>query len=199
MSWTSRGLRALAIVLGALLLVVAYTWWQGRSRPVVVVPESTMSSADPGASAASSAPGTAGAVVVHVIGRVRRPGVVTLPFGSRVIDAVTAAGGLRPGATSGDLNLARVLVDGEQVIVGRPPASAPDASAGASASPDGLLNLNTATATDLEALPGVGPVLAGRIVAWRDANGPFPSVEILGEVSGIGDALLAQLRPLVRV
>ena len=182
-------MRALAIVLAAILIVVGYTWWQGRARPVLEVPDT----------AASTAPTVADTVVVHVIGRVRRPGVVTLPFGSRVADAVEAAGGLRPGTNSGDLNLARVLVDGEQVIVGRQPSSSTPAASGAPAPMDGLVNVNTATAAELEALPGVGPVLAGRIVAWREANGPFPSIEILGEVAGIGDALLAQLRPLVRV
>ena len=182
-------MRALAIVLAAILIVVGYTWWQGRARPVLEVPEP----------AAATSPAVADTVIVHVIGRVRRPGVVTLPFGSRVADAVEAAGGLRPGASSGDLNLARALVDGEQVIVGRQPSPSASAASGAPAPADGLVNVNTATAAELEALPGVGPVLAGRIVAWREANGPFPSIEILGEVAGIGDALLAQLRPLVRV
>ena len=182
-------MRALAVVIGAVLLIVGVTWWQARSRPVIDVPDT----------GTSVAPSTASVVIVHVIGRVRRPGVVTLPFGSRVMDAVEAAGGLREGASIGDLNLARVLVDGEQVVVGRQ-ANAPAAvSPSSPTATDGLLNLNVATAAELEALPGVGPVLAGRIVDWREANGPFPSVEILGEVTGIGDALLAQLRPLVRV
>ena len=193
MSWSARAVRALAVLLGAALLIVGVTWWQGRARPVLDVPEAAASAAAPEATT----------VVVHVIGRVRSPGIVTLPFGSRVADAVDAAGGLRDGASVGDLNLARVLVDGEQVVVGRRAApsgasvDAPGATSGTSA--DGALNLNSATAAELETLPGVGPVLAGRIVAWREANGPFASVEILGEVSGIGDALLAQLRPLVRV
>ena len=182
-------MRALAIVLCAILAIVGYTWWQGRARPVVEIPDVSATS--------SAAP--ADVVTVHVIGRVRRPGVVTLPFGSRVGDAVGAAGGLKPGASSGDLNLARVLVDGEQVVVGQPRAPRTGPSGAPAPAVDGLLDLNAASATELEALPGVGPVLAGRIVAWREANGPFPSVEILGEVSGIGDALLAQLRPLVRV
>ena len=142
---------------------------------------------------------------MHVRGRVQSPGVVTLPSGSRVIDAIEAAGGLRPGASSGDLNLARVLVDGEQVAVGvrasrdtAPTGPAPGGMAsGVAAAP--LIDLNAATATELEALPGIGPVLAQRIVQWRIDNGRFTDVEVLGEVSGIGDALMAQLRPLVRV
>lgn len=190
-------MRALAVLLGALLLVVAYWWWQGRARPVVTLPEVT-----PTATAAQvEVP--ADEVTIHVRGKVVRPGVITLPAGSRVHEAIEAAGGLRPGASSGDLNLARVLVDGEQVAVGvRQIRSAPEAAGADSGMVEGAatpLDLNTATAAELEALPGIGPVLAGRIVAWRTDNGRFTDVEILGEVSGIGDALMAQLRPLVRV
>jgi competence protein ComEA len=147
-----------------------------------------------------------------VRGRVARPGVVTLDAGSRVIDAIEAAGGLREGVQTGDLNLARVLVDGEQVSVGvrsgtslrsgAPAVGDSPADATGSATSDPLsppLDLNAATAGDLEALPGIGPVLAERIVQWRVDNGPFTDVEVLGEVSGIGDALMAQIRPLVRV
>lgn len=185
------------MLLGALLLVVGYWWWQGRARPVFTLPEPVVS----GSALAPSAP--LGEVIVHVRGRVTRPGVVTLPAGSRVIDAIEAAGGVREGASLGDLNLARLLVDGEQVAVGvrstRVDASTPAESTGAAAArSDGLVDLNSATATDLEALPGIGPVLAQRIVQWREDNGRFTDVEVLGEVSGIGDALMAQLRPLVR-
>lgn len=188
------------MLLGALLLVVGYWWWQGRVRPVVIVPESSVPAS------VETASGPLGEVTVHVRGRVVSPGVVTLPSGSRVIDAIEAVGGLRGTATSGDLNLARVLVDGEQISVGvrdrtvTPPGSTP---AGAPVAPGGdgspLVDLNAATVAELEALPGIGPVLAQRIVQWRVDNGPFTAVEVLSEVSGIGDALMAQLRPLVRV
>lgn len=197
MTWSSTAIRALAVLLGAALLVVGYWWIQGRSRPVATAPDA----------AAAVAPASLGEVTVHVRGRVRDPGVVTLAAGSRVIDAIEASGGLRPGASSGDLNLARVLVDGEQVAVGlRQPAPAGQSAVGAGDSGAGdpgggsaLLDLNAASATELEALPGIGPVLAERIVSWRTENGPFPAVDVLGEVSGIGDALLQQLRDLVRV
>lgn len=197
MPWSAAAIRALAVLLGAVLLVVGYWWLQGRSRPVAVLPDPQ----------ATLTPSVLGEVTVHVRGRVRAPGVVTLPAGSRVIDAIDASGGLRPGASSGDLNLARVLVDGEQVAVGvrpeadvaaSPAAGSPDSGSGGASAGD-LLDLNAATATQLEELPGIGPVLAERIVAWRDENGPFPAVDVLGEVSGIGDALLAQLRDLVRI
>jgi competence protein ComEA len=141
------------------------------------------------------------------------PGVFTLAAGSRVIDAIEAAGGVRAGASIGDLNLARVLVDGEQVAVGvkgaqgdpsGQPAGGTDSGssggpAGGSSGGGELLDLNAATASELEELPGIGPVLAERIVQWREDNGRFTDVEVLGEVSGIGDALMAQLRALVRV
>lgn len=197
MTWSPRALRAVAVLLGALLLIVAYWWWQGRTRPVVTLPERPAS-----AVSASAAPqASEGEVIVHVRGRVRRPGVVSLPMGSRVIDAIEAAGGLRDGTSSGNLNLARLLVDGEQVAVGVRDASGSGLPAGEANLPGAapaLIDLNSASAAELEALPGIGPVLAQRIVQWRIDNGRFTDVEVLGEVSGIGDALMAQLRPLVR-
>jgi competence protein ComEA len=158
---------------------------------------------------ASSAP-AGGVVVVHVVGRVRRPGLVRLPAGSRVWDAVVAAGGSEPAARLDRLNLARPLSDGEQVLVPGAtdpvPSSAPSgfaAGSGVGGSAAGVsgapVDLNTATTADLDRLPGVGPVLADRILAWRTQHGRFSQVEELGEVPGIGDKLLARLTPLVRV
>jgi competence protein ComEA len=155
--------------------------------------------------------GSATVVVVHVIGRVRRPGLVRLPPGSRVSDAVTAAGGPSAGARLDRLNLARPLSDGEQVTVPGPHDRVPVAGGAGPGGPVGTggpdggpgastpVDLNTATTADLDALPGVGPVLAGRILAWRTQHGRFTRVAELGEVPGIGDKLLAQLTPLVRV
>ena len=187
------------MLLGALLLVVGYWWWQGRARPVVMIP-------DPVASAGALPDAQSlGEVIVHVRGRVVDAGVFALPAGSRVIDAIEAAGGVRAGASIGDLNLARILVDGEQVAVGvKDTRDAPSGTVAATPGTeapiaDGLVDLNAASATELEALPGIGPVLAERIVQWREDNGPFTDVEVLGEVSGIGDALMAQLRPRVRI
>jgi competence protein ComEA len=141
-------------------------------------------------------------LVVHVLGEVRRPGLVRLPEGARVADALSAAGGLVPGGGSGQLNLARPLVDGEQVVVSAdagpdPPAGSSGQSGGGPG--PGAVDLNSATLADLDTLPGVGPVLAGRILAWREANGRFGAVDQLGEVPGIGERTLERLAPLVRV
>lgn len=147
----------------------------------------------------------AGELVVHVTGLVARPGLVRLPAGSRVADAIAEAGGVTRRRAEGSVNLARIVVDGEQIVVGDASASAPGgpavASGGAPGGAPGAspVDLNTATVEQLDALPGVGPVLAGRILQWRTTNGPFRSVDELGEVSGIGDTILGQLRPLVRV
>jgi competence protein ComEA len=156
---------------------------------------------------ASPSTTAAAQTVVDVAGLVARPGVVTLPPGSRVVDAIEAAGGVVPGTDTTGISLARPLVDGEQILVdGRPgpapaPAAATPASGGGAGSPGaaGPLDLNTATADELDALPGVGPVLARRIVEWRQAHGGFTTAEQLGEVGGVGDKRLADLLPLVTV
>ncbi|MBW9094745.1 ComEA family DNA-binding protein [Microbacterium jejuense] len=135
---------------------------------------------------------------VHVSGAVRAPGLYVLPAGSRVVDAVAAAGGFADDADRAAVNLARVLADGEQLPVPRIGESAP-ASAGASATADGRINLNTADASQLEELPRIGPALAERIIAWRDDNGRFTSVDDLLAVPGIGDKMLSSLRDLVTV
>ena len=156
--------------------------------------------------------------MVSVVGLVKTPGLVTLTPGARVDDAVSAAGGALDGADTVGLNLARRLADGEQVVVGlapapgepaalgssvggvRPAGDTAKAPAGGSTQPSGApLDLNTATAEQLDALPGVGPVTAAAIVAWRAENGAFTSVDQLGDVDGIGPARLDRLRALVRV
>ncbi len=136
----------------------------------------------------------------------RRPGLVRLPPGSRVADAVRSAGGGAPGAVLAQLNLARVLTDGEQLLVPGPGDSVPpvapvpsSATTGSASGASAPLDLNAATQEGLDALPGVGPVLAGRILAWRTAHGRFTTVDELGEVPGIGPKALERLRPLVRV
>ncbi|QBS43716.1 ComEA family DNA-binding protein [Nocardia sp. CS682] len=175
-------------------------------------------SAAPGAAPAPAEPGSAGTeLVVSVVGLVQRTGLVRLPAGSRVADALAAAGGARDGADLAGLNLAQRLLDGDQVLVGPPgpnpgppqlgsatinsgarPSAAPSGSAQPS-TPSGRVDLNTATESELDALPGIGPVTAKAIVTWRTTHGRFTDVAQLGQVDGIGPARLSRLRELVKV
>ena len=147
----------------------------------------------------AAAEGTPATVTVDVAGKVRRPGIAVLDSGARVVDALAAAGGARPGVDLTGLNLARVVVDGEQILVGLPvPSGAAGAAVPSSGQPGGpLVNLNTATEVELETLPDVGPVTAGAILAWRDQHGGFTSVDELLEVDGIGPATLDRIAPHV--
>ncbi|HEX5142388.1 MAG TPA: ComEA family DNA-binding protein [Mycobacterium sp.] len=216
--------RAGAIALGVLavvaVLVTVFTLVRAQPAPVV---SAKLPPVQAPATAPSSAvkPGSDVSLVVSVVGLVKSPGVVTLAPGARVGDAVTAAGGVLKGSDSVGLNLARRLADGEQVVVGisappngpavlgssvggagTPPASGPSPGPGPGPGPRPAatpLDLNAATAEQLDALPGVGPVTAAAIVAWRDKNGRFRSVDQLGDVDGIGPARLEKLRDLVRV
>ncbi|HSF27196.1 MAG TPA: helix-hairpin-helix domain-containing protein [Actinomycetes bacterium] len=184
-----------------------------RARPhALAVPD------DPGAVTGSTAGATAGpwstvgatasaspssgpsTLVVHVAGLVRSPGVVTLTPGARVADAVVAAGGVSPGGDPATVNLARPVVDGEQIVVRESGAPLPPAASGAGSAAAGApLDLNGADQHALEQLPGVGPVLAGRILEWRTKHGRFSSVDELREVSGIGAKVFAALADRVRV
>jgi len=150
---------------------------------------------------ASAAPELIGEVTIHVAGQVHRPGLVVVPIGGRVADAIEAAGGPTATAELGALNLARLVTDGERIVVpaiGEVPAAGDGSGDVVGAwGADGLLDLNAATAADLEELPGVGPVLAGRIVDWREQHGPFVDVGQLREVSGIGEKTFQSLAGLV--
>ncbi|HEX6418951.1 MAG TPA: ComEA family DNA-binding protein [Acidimicrobiales bacterium] len=149
----------------------------------------------PAAGAVAAGPGVAGGeVVVHVVGAVAEPGVQHLPAGSRVADAVAAAGGASPDADLARINLAAVATDGQQIYVLRVGEPAPPPPAGGQAVGDGPVDVNTATAAQLEELPGVGPATAEAIIAHRDRHGPFASVDDLIDVRGIGEAKLAQIR-----
>ncbi len=168
--------------------------------PVAAVPGPTGAGVRADGGAAGG--GAAVEVVVHVVGEVRRPGVRHLPAGSRVADAVEAAGGATARADLAGVNLARVLTDGEQLRVPRPgeavpaPVAAP-ATGVPGAGGGAAVALSTADVAALDALPGIGPVLAQRIVDWRTEHGRFTTVDELAEVSGIGEKLLAQVRPHV--
>lgn len=218
--WTSAlradpgrsGAIALAVV-GAVAVAVTVFTLAGRDEPQVVA--ANLPSVQP-VSSAVSAPGAqpASEVIVSVVGLVNEPGLVTLTSGARVADALHAAGGALPGADLTGLNMARRVSDGEQIIVGIaappgvPPVMGSSVSGGASGAPEAtetspaageLVDLNAASVAELDALPGVGPVTAEAIVAWRTANGSFANVDQLGEVDGIGPARLSKLRDLVKV
>jgi len=174
-------------------------------------PGAAMTSPPPVAPASPPAQQGDQSVVVSVVGLVAQPGLVTLAPSARIADAVAAAGGPLNGADTVGLNMARRVVDGEQIVVGiATPAGHPAVlgssvgggsplGTGTGPKPSGPVDLNTATAEQLDTLPGVGPVTAAAIVAWRQANGTFTTVDQLGEVDGIGPARLEKLRPLVRV
>jgi competence protein ComEA len=213
---------ALAIGVAVLVAALVTGLWLAADRPrplaVSAAPPAPVGAlVGPSSAAAVSAPSAAvdvptasaspsAEVVVDVAGKVRRPGIYQLPPGSRVDDAVRAAGGPRSGVSTVSLNLAEPLRDGEQIVVGRAGTAAPLGGGVAGTAPDGatssaatIVDLNTATLEQLETLPGVGPVLGQHILDWRDAHGQFTSVSQLQEVSGIGDVRLAQLSPLVTV
>jgi len=201
---------AWALWAAALIAAVAVVGWTWVGRPAVEQVPAAASTSAPAAGTAASAgptPGTpsaaTGTVVVSVVGLVVSPGLVTLPAGARVADALAAAGGLLPEADPASVNAAAVLSDGQQIAIGVPGAVAPPASstggAGGAAPAGSPLDLNAATVADLDALPGIGPVLAQRIVDHRTAHGPFTSVDQLDDVSGIGPAIFADLAERVRV
>ena len=165
------------------------------NEPLVSTSVSPTTSVDPSASSDAE-------VTVDVAGKVRRPGIAVLPPGSRVVDALEAAGGARRGVDLASLNLARPLIDGEQILVGVPVPAGVVGSLGATPGPaesGPLVNLNSADLAALETLPGVGPVTAGAILSWRTEHGGFTAVEELLEVDGIGDATLAELAPHVTI
>jgi competence protein ComEA len=204
--------RIVAAVCACAAVVAGVAWWRaGSSAPAL--PAAAVARPAPSAAIATDPATTstqpATEVVVDVVGAVRRPGVVRVHGGARVIDAIAAAGGARPAADLSRLNLAARVTDGSRVAVpnvGEPaPAVDPAAVSGSAAAsgdtgaPSGPININTATAAELDALPGVGPTTAAAIVQDRAAHGPFRSVDDLGRVRGIGPAKLAQLHDLVTV
>jgi competence protein ComEA len=218
------GAIGLAIVAALAVLVTVFTLLRDRPAPVMsakLPPVEKASTASPRSSAspgAAQSPSPDRPVVVSVVGLVHAPGLVTLAPGARIADALQAAGGAVNGADTIGLNMARQLGDGEQIVVGlapvpgqptalgssvatgtTPASKAPPGPGSVKPKPGQAVDLNTATVQELDALPGVGPVTAAAIVAWRQANGKFTSVDQLGDVEGIGPARLEKLRALVRV
>ena len=207
------------IAVGVAAALAVTCWWVIRSdprpgpvptlasaTPLTALSTGPVSSTGPDGSATSAAEMTSsasvGTVTVDIEGKVRRPGIVVLPTGSRVVDAIKAAGGASRRRDLAGLNLAAVLADGQQFVVGAGSGPAPGGSVPSGAPPSmtgALVNLNSATLEQLDTLPGVGPVTAQSILDWRTKNGGFSSVDELLEVDGIGPATLQKLTPLVTV
>lgn len=182
-------LAGVGLLIAAGLLALTLRW--ETPEPITILPP--------------EATATPGPIRVYLSGAVAQPDVYSLPPKSILQDAIELAGGLLPEADSARINLAQTLSDGQQVhipLVGETLAIAPAGDAGeaaASAGPSFPININTASAADLEALPGIGPSLAGRIVDYRTANGPFSSIEAIQNVSGIGPATFAEIETLITV
>jgi competence protein ComEA len=188
-----------AVLVGVAVAVGLVMSGSGGEREVPpALPAASSDGVRPAAAASSAASG--GSIVISVVGRVTRPGLVTLRDGARVADALDAVGGPVRGTKLGALNLARRLTDGEQIYVGMPAPAGAEPPAGASGTGEpsaGPVDLNAASLTALDTLPGVGPVTAQRIVDWRTEHGRFGSVEQLREVDGIGPGRFAKLKDLV--
>ncbi|WAJ43662.1 ComEA family DNA-binding protein [Mycobacterium sp. Aquia_216] len=216
------GAIALAVVAALAVLITIFTLIRDQPAPVMSAKLPPVEKASTASPKSSASPGPDRPVVVSVVGLVHKPGLFTLTPGARVADAVQAAGGAVDGADTIGLNMARPLGDGEQIVVGLAPVAGQPAALGSSVTggsapgtktpaPTGsvqgsgrpkaaeVVDLNTATVEQLDALPGVGPVTAAAIIAWRQANGKFTSVDQLADVDGIGPSRLDKLRALVRV
>ena len=210
--------RMVAAVCACIALAAGVTWWRAgasRAAPPPAPPLTTTAGTDLTTTSASAPAAT---VIVAVVGAVRAPGVVRVPAGSRVFDAIAAAGGASPNANLAALNLAAPVPDGARVAVprrGQPapaidpgavtggPGSGSGSATGSDAGGDGAsgspVNLNTANASELDALPGIGPATSAAIISDREQHGPFRTVDDLARVRGIGPAKLEQLRNLVTV
>lgn len=203
-----------ALVVSAVVVFAIALQPRSNALPVLDDASNASGAPSPPLPTASVPPTTDGVVVVHVVGQVTAPGVYELPATARVTDAVAAAGGALPEADISAVNFARSLVDGEQIYIPAPgeqlpavPGQQGDASGPAGevsgpaggASGAGLININTASATELETLPRIGPAMAQRIIDYREQHGGFESVEDLRNVTGIGDATFAGIKDLVTV
>jgi competence protein ComEA len=177
--------KALAIIAVIVLLISLFLVGRGNSQPQAATEVVPVTIAEP-------------EIFVDVTGAVNNPGVYSLKGSSRVIDAIKAAGDSAPGADLSTINLARVLNDGEQIYVDSTVVNASGKRLSKKL-PTGPININRATASQLDRLDGIGPVIAGRIVEYRKVNGSFLTVEDLQKVSGIGAAKFAQIKSKVRI
>jgi competence protein ComEA len=182
--WEGRSIRPLFFIVGAVLSVVLVLWFLGRPgivNPTTLGVESEL---------VLDAPASTVEVIVHVAGSVKRPGLYRLSAGARVADAVEAAGGVTKKKAANSVNLAREVVDGEQILVSESEGSGGEAAG---------ISINSASKSELEGLPGVGPAIAARIVSYRQTNGSFTSIDSLGDVSGIGEVILGSIRDIARL
>lgn len=199
-----RHVQLLGVVMIGAVLAVA--WWVQNNQPRAVdsadlapVVQLAESSGHDPAKPNLAASDTPSELVIDVVGEVARPGIVVVPAGARVHEAITAAGGVVGEPETTSLNMARVLTDGEQINVGGEQLIVPPGMSASSSAGTGVINLNSADQVTLETLPGVGPVTAQAIIAWRSENGPFRTIDDLLDVKGIGEATLATLRDHVAV
>ena len=190
--------RLIYIVLGSALAIGAlfFSLAQGNASPS---PKPTISMVP--LVTASPTPAT---IVVDVAGKVTHPNIYTLPTGSRAADAITAAGGALKGVALTDINLAHILVDGEQIVVGAPPVVVSSSKSSGKNGKKGksstaIVNINTATAAQLEVLAGVGPVMAGKIISYRNAHGQFTTIDGLAKVPGFGKAKFTIVKSQLRI
>jgi competence protein ComEA len=181
-----KGLIVLAA--GALTLTLFFFF---SSRTEAVPPLQSSSALTPGDSATPNNPTRL--LYIDVAGKVKAPGVYQLPEGSRVIDAIKIAGGLKPGVSTSHINLARKLIDGEQVLITKEKFVAAPSSSGRKMIYTGKVSINTASKAQFDSLPGIGPVIAQRIIDHRSKNGPFATSESIQSVSGIGEAIFRQI------
>lgn len=191
--------RRSVIVIGALALAVAFFFFFS-SRTSAVTPISLIDGAgvsainQPANSAVNNqAINSSTLIYIDVAGKVKSPGVYQLPSGSRVIDAIQSAGGVKRGVSTTHINMARKLSDGEQVLVTNQKVTLPSTSSGRKAVYSGKVSINSATKAQLDSLPGIGPVIAERILVYRKSNGPFAALEDIQKVNGIGAAIYAQI------
>lgn len=190
------------LVISAGVVLAIFLLWSGGAKEI---PSASADSSEPGIEIVDSnqSINQLGPVnkilIIDVAGKVKNPDVYELPQGSRVIDAIKAAGGVGKGADSSAVNMARLLEDGEQIYIESSSSPTHSGSSASRGTQGGKVNLNRANLSELDGLPGVGPVLAARIVEWRSKNGNFKSVDELRRVSGIGDAKFNELKEVVVV
>ncbi|MEO7122098.1 MAG: ComEA family DNA-binding protein [Lacisediminihabitans sp.] len=193
------GAAVVLVLVGLGIAVLVSTLGSHGTTKSLVASVGPSGSPSTGTAGSKAGKASSAAIFVHVVGAVERPGLFSLRDGDRVVDAIAAAGGFADTADQAQVNLARFVSDGEQLVVPVIGATPPAAGAAGGGAAGGKVNLNTADLTTLETLPRVGPAMAQRIIDWRTSKGRFTSVEDLMSVTGVGDKTFEQLKALVTV